>query len=404
MTEPAIKTTRVILHVDMDAFYASVEQRDRPELRGQPVIVGGLGARGVVATASYEARRFGVHSAMPMREARQRCPDGKFVAPRMSVYKDVSEEVFEILRRFTPLVQGLSLDEAFLDVTASQAMYGDGIKIAKKIKQLIYARTRLTASVGIAPNKLVAKIASELNKPDGLMAVQASEITALLDPMPVNKLFGIGPKTAAALNDAGIHTLQQLRLATASQLAPVVGRDSATLQRRAAGNDERPVLSEWDEKQVSTETTFDVDIANVNQMQKELLRLSDRTATRLRAKQVAAHGIAVKIRRHDFTTYTRQRRCQPPTHDTRAIADIARQLLDEWLREHPGAAVRLLGVGAYDLGSVVQLSLFDAPATHAPHEASDTQASQQLDATVDRIRAKYGSNALVRGSSLEMNP
>jgi len=395
--------SRVILHVDMDAFYAAVEQRDRLELRGQPVIVGGLGARGVVATASYEARKFGVRSAMSMREARQRCPHGQFVMPRMSVYKEVSQEVFEILRRFTPLVQGLSLDEAFLDVTASQAMFGDGVKIAQKIKTQIYARTRLTASVGLAPNKLLAKIASELRKPDGLMEVKAQDVNDLLDPMPVGKLFGVGPKTVASLNDIGIHTLRELRLANPDTLAPIVGRDAVMLQRRASGIDDRPVLSEWDEKQISTETTFDVDISHVSQLHKELLRLSDRTASRLRAKQVAAHGIAVKVRRHDFSTFTRQRRCQPPTHDTRTIADLARQLLDEWLREHPGAAVRLLGVGAYDLGSVVQLSLFDAPdvgtETHTAHAASP-----QLDTTVDRIRAKFGHGALMRGSNLPSSP
>jgi DNA polymerase-4 len=393
------KPARVILHVDMDAFYAAVEQRDRLELRGQPVIVGGLGARGVVATCSYEARTFGVRSAMPMREARARCPQGHYVAPRMSVYKEISEEVFEILRRFTPLVQSLSLDEAFLDVTASQAMFGNGAKIAQKIKQQIYARTRLTASVGIAPNKLVAKIASELRKPDGLMEVNAADINSLLDPMPVNKLFGIGPKTAASLNEIGIHTLGELRLAKPDTLTPVVGRDAVMLQRRAAGMDERPVLSEWDEKQISTETTFDVDIAHASLLHKELLRLADRTATRLRIKQVAAHGIAVKIRRHDFATFTRQRRCQPPTHDTRTIADMARQLLNEWMTEHPGAAVRLLGVGAYDLGSVVQLSLFDTPDSVSPI-ATDSPRHQQLDTTVDRIRAKFGGDALVRASTL----
>jgi len=387
---------RVILHVDMDAFYAAAEQRDRLELRGQPVIVGGLGARGVVATASYEARKFGVRSAMSMREARQRCPHGHFVAPRMSVYKEISAEVFEILRRFTPLVQGLSLDEAFLDVTASQSMFGTGVKIAHQIKTQIYARTRLTASVGVAPNKLLAKIASELRKPNGLLAVTAQEANDLLDPMPVGKLFGVGPKTVASLNDIGIQTLRELRLANPDTLAPIVGRDAPLLQRRAAGLDDRPVLSEWDEKQISTETTFDVDIDHVGQLHKELLRLSDRTASRLRAKQVTAHGIAVKIRRHDFSTFTRQRRCQPPTNETRTVAEFARQLLDEWLREHPGAAVRLLGVGAYDLGSVVQLSLFDAPDIAADAHT----VAPQLDTAVDRIRAKFGQDALVRGSNL----
>jgi len=391
---------RAILHVDMDAFYAAVEQRDHPELRGQPVIVGGLGSRGVVATASYEARQFGVRSAMPMSEARRRCPDGHYVAPRMSVYKGVSEQVFEILRRFTPLVQGLSLDEAFLDVTASQSMFGPAARIAFDIKQQIRFRTQLTASVGVAPNKLVAKIASELRKPDGLVVVAPDQITETLDPLSIRRLFGVGPKTADKLISLGIESLRDLRLASDAQLHPIFGRDARIIRQRASGIDDRPVLAERDEKQISTETTFDVDIDNTALMRAELARLADRTSSRLRAKQISAHGIAVKIRRHDFHTYTRQRHCQPATNDSRLIADLAQHLLDEWLAEHPGAAVRLLGVGVYDLGAVAQMSLFDAPAM--TNQASSEKTG--LDQTVDRIRARFGSHALMRASSLGVDP
>ncbi|HTE42266.1 MAG TPA: DNA polymerase IV, partial [Steroidobacteraceae bacterium] len=278
---------RSILHLDMDAFYASVEQRDAPQLRGQPVIVGGLGARGVVATASYEARKFGVHSAMPTAEARSRCPHGVYIAPRMSVYKEASEQVVEIMRRYTPLVQGLSLDEAFLDVTASQSIYGPAAKIAFDLKQQIRLRTQLTASVGVAPNKLVAKIASELRKPDGLLFIAPPDVNEVLDPLSVSKLFGVGPKTAASLNRIGIHTLGELRQASDAQLQPIFGRDAFVIRQRAAGIDDRPVLAEWEEKQISTETTFSIDIDNPRLLHAELSRLADRTSARLRARQVS---------------------------------------------------------------------------------------------------------------------
>jgi DNA polymerase IV len=380
----------------MDAFYAAVEQRDRPDLRGQPVIVGGTGMRGVVATASYEARKFGVRSAMPVSEARRLCPQGVYVAPRMAVYKEASEQVFDVLRRFTPLVQGLSLDEAFLDVTASQSVFGPAFKIAREIKQSIRARTLLTASVGLAPNKLVAKIASDLGKPDGLVVVTTDKIEATLDPLPVGKLFGIGPKTQAKLRSENISTFRDLRLATEAQLLPIFGRDAALIRQRASGIDNRPVLPERDEKQISTETTFDVDIRNVNQLRAELARLADRTSSRLRAKRIAARGVAVKIRRQDFHTFTRQRSCHPATNDSRLIAEIAERLLSDWLAEHPGAAVRLLGVGAYDLNSAAQLSLFDSSSAGT----TATHGESRLDAAVDSIRAKFGSAAVRRGNSL----
>jgi DNA polymerase-4 len=386
----------------MDAFYAAVEQRDRPELRGQPVIVGGIGARGVVSTASYEARKFGVRSAMPVSEARRLCPNGIYLAPRMAAYKEASDQVFEILRRFTPLVQGLSLDEAFLDVTASQSIFGPAVKIAREIKQQIRARTLLTASVGIAPNKLVAKIASELRKPDGLVVVTPDDVQATLDPLPIGKLFGVGPKTQAKLTAQGIHTFRELRLASDTQLQPIFGRDAHVIRKRAAGVDSRPVLAEWNEQQISTETTFDVDIDNVNLLSAELARLADRTSSRLRAKQVSAHGIAVKIRRHDFHTFTRQRHCRPATNDSRVIASFAQRLLIDWLAEHPGAAVRLLGVGVYDLATVTQMSLFDSgvPQVDLNLNSSATNDSP-LDTAVDRIRAKFGSGSVMRGSSLQ---
>jgi DNA polymerase-4 len=272
--------SRAILHVDMDAFYASVEQRDRPELRGQPVIVGGTSNRGVVAAASYEVRKFGVRSAMPIREALRRCPHAICVKPRMSVYREASHQVFAVFHEYTPVVEGLSLDEAFLDVTGSLALKGDAVSIARGIKQKILAGTQLTASVGVAGNKLVAKIGSDLNKPDGLTVVDAGNLRAVLDPLSVRRLPGLGRKLGERVEAAGLVTLGQLRVAPDAVLWPIFGRDTQRVRERAAGIDDRPVMSEWDEKSISAEETFFADLTDHARMQAEILRLADRAGAR----------------------------------------------------------------------------------------------------------------------------
>jgi DNA polymerase-4 len=382
---------RTILHVDMDAFYASVEQRDDPSLRGRPVIVGGTGGRGVVAAASYEVRRYGVHSAMPMREALRRCPDAVCVRPRIGHYADVSKQVFAVFHEFTPLVQGLSLDEAFLDVTAGTGDLGDGERVAHEIKQRIRSRTGLTASVGVAPNKLVAKIASDLRKPDGLVVVRPGEINAVLDPLPIRKLFGLGAKTAPKVEALGIHTLGELRQASAAQLRPIFGRYTERVLQRAAGIDTRPVVPDQDEKQISAEETFDADIADHARLRAEIVRLGDKVGARLRSRELTASCVTVKIRRKDFTTYSRQRHFEPPTHETRVITSIATELLNAWLAAQPRAALRLLGVGVSDLAPATQLDLFTAP---------QTARNRDLDAAVDRIRERFGKGVLAPASAL----
>jgi len=382
---------RTILHVDMDAFYASVEQRDDPSLRGRPVIVGGTGGRGVVAAASYEVRRYGVHSAMPMREALRRCPDAVCVRPRIGHYADVSKQVFAVFHEFTPLVQGLSLDEAFLDVTAGTGDLSDGERVAHEIKQRIRSRTGLTASVGVAPNKLVAKIASDLRKPDGLVVVRPGEINAVLDPLPIRKLFGLGAKTAPKVEALGIHTLGELRQASAAQLRPIFGRYTERVLQRAAGIDTRPVVPDQDEKQISAEETFDADIADHARLRAEIVRLGDKVGARLRSRELTASCVTVKIRRKDFTTYSRQRHFEPPTHETRVITSIATELLDAWLAAQPRAALRLLGVGVSDLAPATQLDLFTAP---------QTARNRDLDAAVDRIRERFGKGVLAPASAL----
>lgn len=380
---------RRILHVDMDAFYAAIEQRDDPSLRGRPVVVGGLN-RGVVAAASYEAREFGIHSAMPMREALRRCPHLVRVPVRMAHYQSVSGQVFAIFREFTPLVEGLSLDEAFLDVTASVGLFGPAAAIAAAIKNRIREETELTASVGVAPNKLTAKIASDIDKPDGLVVLDPAGLQAVLDPLPVEVLPGVGPETLSRLHERGIRTVGDLRRAPDALLEPVFGRYAQRTRDRAAGRDDRPVVPARAAKSISAEETFDVDLAEPAALRTELLRLTERMTARLRAHGVAAGTVQVKIRRSDFTTYTRRRSLHPPGNGTDPVFAVARGLLDDWLRELPGARVRLLGVGGTDLAPAAQPDLF------APQAAADSP----LDRTVDEIRGRFGVLALGRARTL----
>jgi len=375
----------------MDAFYASVEVRDNPDLAGLPLIVGGTTGRGVVAAASYEVRKFGVHSAMPIHKALRLCPDAICIKPRMARYKEVSNQVFAVFHEITPLVQGLSLDEAFLDVTASQNLIGDAVSIAKLIKQRIRERTGLNASVGVAPNKLVAKIASDLDKPNGLTIVTPETVTAILDPLSVRRLPGLGRKTGEKVEALGIMTLSQLRVAPDSVLWPLFGKYTPRIRARAAGIDDRPVLSEWEEQSLSAEDTFHTDIGDPRLLQNELVRIADLACERLRAKQLMSGCVQIKIRRHDFSTFTRQRVVSPPTHDGRTISHVARELLQRWLEENPGAKLRLLGVGLSDLSPAAQLGLFEDAAPHAT----------RLDAAMDEARRRFGTQALRRASSIK---
>ncbi|MDB6159026.1 MAG: polymerase [Gammaproteobacteria bacterium] len=382
---------RAVLHVDMDAFYASVEQRDNPETAGKPVIVGGIDGRGVVAAASYEVRKFGVHSAMPMSTALRLCPHAICIRPRMARYKEVSSQVFAIFHEVTPIVQGLSLDEAFLDVTGSIALLGDAVAIAQRIKRRILETTALTASVGVAPNKLVAKIASDLAKPDGLTVVTPETVHEVLDPLSVRRLPGLGRKTGAKVEERGIRTFAQLRTAPDSVLWPLFGRYTQRVRDRAAGIDDRPVYPDLDEKSISAEETFDRDLGDPGVLRAQLSQLADRACERLRKQHLTARCIGIKIRRADFSTFTRRRVVAPPTHDGRTIAKVANELLTRWLTENPGEKLRLLGVVLSDLSVASQLGLFeDTP----PH-------TSRLDAALDEARARFGSRALRRGNTIK---
>ncbi|MDH3647352.1 MAG: DNA polymerase IV [Gammaproteobacteria bacterium] len=376
---------RLIAHVDMDAFYASVEQRDNPQYRGKPVIVGGTGARGVVAAANYEVRRFGVRSAMPMRDALRRCPDAICVRPRMSVYRDVSHRIFDVFREFSPLVEGLSLDEAFIDLTKLSKSRSAN-ELGMHLKQRIGKETSLTASVGIGPNKLVAKIASDLEKPDGLCIVSRRHVNEILDPLPVRTISGIGPQTGKRLAQLGIHTIEELRLALPDQLQPIFGRYAFRIQQRASGIDERPVVAHSVRKSISSEETFNQDTADRDALIVQLTILAESVATSLRRKELVAGVVSVKIRTAEFVTRTRQRALAPPGNDSGVVRRVARDLLDQWLAENPGTKLRLLGVGVADLHPARQLGLFQK----APE-------ATELDQAMDHIRSRYGDSSIRRG-------
>jgi DNA polymerase-4 len=276
-------------------------------------------------------------------------------------------------------------------VTAGTRALGDGEHVGREIKRLIHERTGLTASVGVAPNKLVAKIASDLRKPDGLVVVRPEDIHSVLDPLPIRKLFGLGAKTAPKVEALGIHTLGELRRASPAPLRPIFGRYTERVLQRAAGIDERAVVPDLDEKQISAEETFDTDIADHARLRVEVVRLADKTSARLRSRELAAACVTVKIRRKDFTTYTRQRHIEPPTQETRVITAVATELLDAWLATQPRAALRLLGVGVSELAPATQLDLFTVP---------QTARNRELDAAVDRIRERFGKVALAPASTL----
>jgi DNA polymerase-4 len=380
---------RTILHVDLDAFFAAVEQRDRPELRGRPVVVGGGGPgdRGVVSAASYEARAFGIRSAMPLRTAGALCPDAVFLPVDGARYQAASRRVMAILRRFTPLVEPISIDEAFLDVTASRALFGDGETIGRRIKATIRQEVGLTASVGVATTKLVAKIASDLRKPDGLVVVAPGDEATFLAPLPVWRLWGVGPQTAAALGEYGARTIGDLAALPADLLVRRFGRHGASLHDRALGVDPDPVEGGDPAKSIGHEHTFDVDTNDPETIERTLLAMADGVSGRLRSSGLKAGTVSVKIRDSSFRTITRQRTLAEPTDLTEPIWRAALELARPEVR---GIRVRLLGVTASNLGSPEQLALF---------AAEDPRRRRVAEAT-DEVRRRFGERAVTRARLL----
>jgi len=381
---------RAILHVDMDAFYASVEVRDNPELLGKPVIVGaGPQERGVVSAASYEARRFGVHSAMPSRTAYKLCPHGVFVQPNMQKYGAVSRQIMTILETFTPLIQPVSIDEAFLDVTGSLGLYGDALTIAKRIKAEIHAQTGLTASVGVAPNKFLAKLASDLNKPDGLTVITDENKVQMLAPLPAAKIWGVGKVTEKRLHELHLQTIGDIQRMPVEELRQRIGNAAEHLHALALGEDDREVETDGESKSISSEHTFAVDTADLAQIKKSLLEQCEEVGTRLRQEKVAARTVQLKLRYADFTTLTRRRTLAQPTQDEMQLYEVAGQLLSA--ERITGKRIRLIGIGGSNLvAPALQNDLFNR---------SDEKRTR-LAKAVDELRGKLGPGAIKRGTSI----
>jgi len=407
-----------ILHVDLDAFYASVEQLHDPALRGRPVIVGGLGPRGVVAAASYEAREYGVHSALPMARARRACPDGVFVAPRFEVYAEVSRAVMTILRSYTPLVEPIASDEAFLDVAASRRLHGPGPECAVAVRARVRAETGLAASVGVATTKLLAKLASDDAKPDGLLVVQPGTELDYLHPLPVRRLWGVGPATERRLAPFGVRTVGDLAAVAEGDLVGALGSASGHhLHALAWNRDDRPVEPRREVKSIGCEETFPTDLVDRAELTSEVVRLADRVGQRLRGASRAGRTVQLKVRYKGFRTITRSRTLPEPTDLAADVGRVARELLDA---VPVGDGIRLLGVSVQQLaptggtgaagppppeGAAEQPDLFSqAPAqptdpAEPPDGAAEGPTSADpprgaLERSVDAVRARFGDGAV----------
>jgi DNA polymerase-4 len=375
---------RTILHADLDAFYASVEVFDDPSLRGKPVIVGGdPNARGVVSAASYEARAFGVHSAMPLRTAHRLCPTGVFLPGRFDRYRELSRQVMRIFASYTPQVEPISLDEAFMDVTASRAVFGGGETIARSLKDRVLDEAGLVVSVGVATNKLCAKVASDLRKPDALVVVPPGGEAAFLAPLPVTRLWGVGPQTRQTLADYGVATIGQLAAMPEGTLRRRFGIHGAELRLRALGVDPSKVTSGQAPKSIGHELTFNHDVTDPARLEATLLDLAESVASRLRNHHMAAGAVQLKLRYEGFDTITRQAPLGHQVRDSEPLYQLAVSLLHKALS--PERAVRLIGLTAIHLSEVQQLTLFDAP-----------DRTDRIAQSIDAVRERFGDKAITR--------
>ncbi len=387
----APRMPRAILHLDMDAFYPAVEVLDNPALKGKPVVVGGTKERGVVSSASYEARKFGVHSAQPMAAAMRLCRNGIFLPVRMSRYKEVSKKIFEIFYRFTPQVEPVSIDEAFLDVTSSQRSLGEPVDIAKEIKQTVFKETGLTVSAGVAPSKFVAKIASDMEKPDGLTVVPPDKVREFLDPLPIRKMWGAGKATQEELRRLNVWTFRDLSRMPIKILEKKFGKYGLKMHLLSMGMDEREVIAEHDVKSIGHEETFLQDILDPNEAKKAILALSNKLARRMRRNGLTGKTITIKVKYNDFIQITRSTTVKEPTDDGLEIYSCSRRLLKRTqVGERP---VRLLGISLSQLriqDTEDQLSLF--------HDGNEAEKRKRLNKALDSLLEKHGSDSILPGT------
>ncbi len=388
MSTPSKNWTRIILHGDMDAFYAAVEQRDRPEFRGKPLIVGGPGKRSVVSTASYEARKFGIKSAMPMVEARRRCPEALVVPPDFRRYEAASRVINEVFHRYSPLVEPLSLDEAFIDMTGAERLFGSPEAMAAALKRDVFeASLGLTISVGVSSTKFVAKVASDFQKPDGLTVVPPDEVTSFLFPMPVGRLWGIGDKSRERLEDRGFKTIGDVAKSSKKTMERILGSTGARIYDLANGVDPREVIADQDAKSIGKETTFETDLHRAEEILPILRSAADTVARSLRSEGLAASGVRVKLKTSEFRILTRQESLKDPTDSAEPLFHAAIALLSKMPFDKP---IRLAGLSAFHLATKhqdEQLGLF---------RDNKKERQSKLDSAMDTIKEKFGDHAVHR--------
>ena len=418
------------MHVDMDAFFASIEQLDHPEYKGHPVIVGGLSSRGVVATCSYEARKFGVHSAMPISRAKKLCPDGIYVYPRMDRYKEVSEQIFSIMKEFTPYIEPLSVDEAFLEVSGMSTMYSGPKALGRAIKDRVFEETGLIISAGLAPNKFLAKLASDLDKPDGLVVIPYGREKEILAPLPIKRIWGVGPRTEKILKTGGFHLMRHIQaLPDESSLIPLVGNQARRIWELANGIDDRPVETDRKIQSIGAEETYEEDLTDGSAIELEFRYFANRLSKRLRKRNLLGHTVSIKVRYDDFTTVSRQKRLDTPSDHEHVFFETALILWNKLMQDktskqpkgtkkdvemlgattkvksrnskyssskeitfmEPPGPIRLLGLTVSGLDEEVPMqdSLFESP---------QDETEDKLASVLDSLESKFGETVIMSGA------